>query len=378
MSFHLPDIKDIDLEPLAVKNFPSLIPYRILISDNAYNRLHNQISGDIEKEIGGVLVGNVFKDDMNAYLEIIGIIEAEQTISESTSLTFTQDTWVKINQTLSAQFPQQRIVGWYHSHPRHGVFLSSQDLFIHQNFFNHPWQTAFVADPVSGDEAFFVWDKGKVKPVPFFWVNERIHTSSLNSSVIKQKNQVPEIIGPPPVSKPSMHSSFAVGIITAVILIAVLTIFPTIILNSKIDVLVSKVNYLESLNRSVGAMDHEIQNTGELTGNIREALLQVPSLKNVAIKVSFQEGILCGYGEVYSPSQKQAIEDAVRLFTGASPVDLQNIRIVPYIIRKNDSLASIALRVYGNQGKWPVLYAANRQHIKDPDDIRENVPLVIP
>jgi proteasome lid subunit RPN8/RPN11 len=49
-------------------------------------------------------------------------------------------------------------VGWYHSHPGLGVFLSEQDRFIHKSFFgDEPWYIAVVFDPASGERGVFVW-----------------------------------------------------------------------------------------------------------------------------------------------------------------------------------------------------------------------------
>jgi proteasome lid subunit RPN8/RPN11 len=41
------------------------------------------------------------------------------------------------------------MVGWYHTHPDWGVFLSSMDMFICDNFFNK-LDVAYVIDPWRG------------------------------------------------------------------------------------------------------------------------------------------------------------------------------------------------------------------------------------
>jgi hypothetical protein len=61
-----------------------------------------------------------------------------------------------------AQYPDDRIVGWYHSHPGFGVFLSEHDIFIHRNFFSDPNQVAWVFDPHSDEEGCFVWQDGEI------------------------------------------------------------------------------------------------------------------------------------------------------------------------------------------------------------------------
>ena len=61
-------------------------------------------------------------------------------------------------------YPQARIVGWYHSHPGFGVFLSDHDTFIHKNFFfSSPRQVAWVYDPHSDEEGCFGWTGDKLR-----------------------------------------------------------------------------------------------------------------------------------------------------------------------------------------------------------------------
>jgi proteasome lid subunit RPN8/RPN11 len=63
------------------------------------------------------------------------------------------------------------IVGWYHTHPGFGIFLSGMDQFIHQNFFIQLWHVALVLDPVARRSGFFCWDrrKSRVDPYEFPW-----------------------------------------------------------------------------------------------------------------------------------------------------------------------------------------------------------------
>jgi proteasome lid subunit RPN8/RPN11 len=79
-----------------------------------------------------------------------------------THVTFTQDTWQHIYQVKDRDYPEARIIGWYHSHPGFGVFLSDHDTFIHRNFFASPEQIAWVVDPISDEEGCFVWSNGEI------------------------------------------------------------------------------------------------------------------------------------------------------------------------------------------------------------------------
>ena len=49
-----------------------------------------------------------------------------------------------------------------------------------------------------------------------------------------------------------------------------------------------------------------------------------------------------------------------------------------YTVEKGDTLSGIAKKVYGNAGKYPVIFEANRPMLKDPDKIYPGQVLRIP
>ena len=131
----------------------------IFMTQHAYHRCNAHASADLEHEVGGVLVGEVHQDaeDGRLYVVIEDTIQAEHTRFGPSHLTFTQDTLVQLNSELELRFPGKRIVGWYHTHPRMDVFLSSFDCWIHSHFFGSPWQVALVIEPYRMQGGFFSW-----------------------------------------------------------------------------------------------------------------------------------------------------------------------------------------------------------------------------
>ena len=124
----------------------------------------------MNQEVCGVLVGNLCWDD-GAYLMIDARIEGKFADHQAGSVTFTSETWDYIHQELSEKFSDKKIVGWYHTHPGFGIFLSNMDFFIHENFFGIKWQPAYVYDPQAETEGFFFWketnlEQGKISIVP--------------------------------------------------------------------------------------------------------------------------------------------------------------------------------------------------------------------
>jgi proteasome lid subunit RPN8/RPN11 len=117
-----------------------------------------------DREVGGVLVGRAPR--RGGLPLVTGAIEALQADEQRATLTFTQDAWAHVHRTLDERFPEdEQIVGWYHSHPGFGIFLSGHDMFIHENFFSGDSQIALVVDPHAGTEGVFVWRDGEVVPL---------------------------------------------------------------------------------------------------------------------------------------------------------------------------------------------------------------------
>lgn len=54
-----------------------------------------------------------------------------------------------------------RIVGWYHSHPGHGLFLSHTDLETHMQFYQFSsYAVSLVADPKSAEFGIWIYENG--------------------------------------------------------------------------------------------------------------------------------------------------------------------------------------------------------------------------
>ena len=126
---------------------------RVTIDGEVARQIRQHARSNSKTEVCGVLIG----DDRNGGLSIEASIAGVNAAQAGTHVTFTQDTWEHIYKVKDAKYPESRIVGWYHSHPGFGVFLSDHDTFIHKNFFSSPLQVAWVYDPHSDEEGCFGW-----------------------------------------------------------------------------------------------------------------------------------------------------------------------------------------------------------------------------
>lgn len=124
------------------------------------------------KEIGGILIGQVFKEPGSGrlYIEVEDYIPAEHTVADAISLRFTHKTWNALREQKQEHFPDpQLIVGWYHTHPPGVVgrgsdkalsvrFFSREDMAMQRDFFSEPWQVALVMDAATDEKCFFSWE----------------------------------------------------------------------------------------------------------------------------------------------------------------------------------------------------------------------------
>jgi proteasome lid subunit RPN8/RPN11 len=108
---------------------------------------------DVKREVGGILIGTFDGDTA----KVSAAIPALKATGSQTNVTFTHEVWDEVLAVIESDHPGQRIVGWYHTHPGFGLFLSEYDTFIHKNFFSDPRMLALVIDPVAGDLGWFVW-----------------------------------------------------------------------------------------------------------------------------------------------------------------------------------------------------------------------------
>lgn len=132
----------------------------VIFARSAYNKVVEHLSRDVSREHGGLLLGHVaaspFSDEFAVW--VMEALPAKHTKGSRSRLTFTQDTWADfddVTEHLRRRGLEYKRVGWYHSHPSFGVFLSSYDLNVCEDF-RLPTHVALVYDPINHEGGFFV------------------------------------------------------------------------------------------------------------------------------------------------------------------------------------------------------------------------------
>ena len=144
---------------MKAKAKPSNAQPTLVVDSEVVRQIRQHARSSSETEVCGVLIGQ----DRDHRIEVAACIEGQNAEEAGAHVTFTQDTWEHIYAVKDQKYPEERIVGWYHSHPGFGVFLSDHDTFIHKNFFSSPGQVAWVFDPHSDEEGCFGWVSGRIE-----------------------------------------------------------------------------------------------------------------------------------------------------------------------------------------------------------------------
>lgn len=139
----------------------------IFIDRQTADEIERHALSDTSVELGGILLGRECVDEEtgNPFVWVSKAIEAKHFENTQASFTYTHDSWTEITREREQKHPELDIVGWYHTHPDFGIFLSGHDVFIQQHFFGQPLQVAYVVDPIRQTRGFFQWRAGGLRQV---------------------------------------------------------------------------------------------------------------------------------------------------------------------------------------------------------------------
>jgi|JFJP01.1.fsa_nt_gi Predicted metal-dependent protease of the PAD1/JAB1 superfamily len=157
----------------------------VFVQKEAVDQLIHHLSVDPYNETGGVLVGHGYwcPERRIHYTEIVGSIPASHTIGNRVHFQFTPECWQGILRIQKQDFSNTTIVGWYHSHPGHGIFLSATDLNTQRLSFKQIWQIAVVYDSLRPDIGFFYGADGQ-RISPIYLQEISTNFSKQNSSMV--------------------------------------------------------------------------------------------------------------------------------------------------------------------------------------------------
>lgn len=240
----------------------------IYLSQKVYKEIHNFTKNKLTNESGGVLVGTVIEEFGKTNILVSGFIEAKYCEATPTTLKFTHESWEYIHKEIEKKHPGKKIMGWIHTHPDFGIFLSEYDKFIHENFFNEQNQIAYVVDPIQNIEGFYFWIHGKIEKCKGFYIFDK---TGAKIDVNPDKE--------PQTAAGGAGGKFSVqNILIAILAVAVVfLIFSNASLNSEVERLQTQQEAIvTSANQSLAYLQQQIGLLNSEVAALREALQSAP------------------------------------------------------------------------------------------------------
>jgi proteasome lid subunit RPN8/RPN11 len=131
----------------------------IVTALEVYATVHEHAVASLPNETGGFLVGRVGFDprDESWHLAVEEAVPVTPSVQFPTHFQFT---WRDVDRVRTYREGHGKaLLGWYHTHPDFGVFLSDTDLEkTHRVLFAEPFQIGLVYDPVRSRAGYFFWE----------------------------------------------------------------------------------------------------------------------------------------------------------------------------------------------------------------------------
>ena len=340
---------------------------KVYIKQDVYKALEKLASSDTSKELGSIIIGDYAQEMGKMNVIISSYVEAKYTDASASTLTFTHETWDYVHAEHERLYPNQKIVGWQHTHPNYGVFLSNYDLFIQENFFNMPFQVAYVIDPIQNIRGFFQWKNGKIEKLKGYYIYDDVGKPiKIEQTKVVKKDDIPR--------KPPILTTSLVAVLC---LATIFLSFFTASLNKKYEQqLQMQDEMLEEIDNQKQLLDNQADSISKLQEQLVNGILDssgqttaadlIEMIENHELTLQNQDAVLTELKE-FVESQKNDGE------TGNS----NKIEFITYTVESGDSLSKICdeygLDYNSNKG---IILAING--IGNPDQIYVGQTVLIP
>ena len=268
---------------------------KVYIKQDVYKALEKLAASDTSKELGSIILGEYCQEHGKTHVIISQYIEAKYTDASASTLTFTHETWDYVHGEHEKRYPDKKIIGWQHTHPNYGIFLSNYDMFIQENFFNLPFQVAYVIDPIQNLRGFFQWKNGRIEKLKGYYIYDDVGKPiKIEQTKVKKEEPAPA------------KTSKAASILIALLCVATLFLsFFAISLNNKYE---KQMEKQEEILADISNQQEEIKNQkDEIEGQKTEIGKQNEVIQNQADAIAKLQELLAN-GVLDSTGQTTAAD----------------------------------------------------------------------
>lgn len=299
---------------------------KVYIKQDVYKALEKLSASDTGKELGSIIIGDYGNELGKTHVVISEYIEAKYTDASASTLTFTHETWDYVHAEHERRYPNKRIIGWQHTHPNYGIFLSNYDLFIQENFFNLPFQIAYVIDPIQNLRGFFQWKNGKIEKLKGYYIYDDIGKPIKIEQTKIKKADVP----------PAKASKLTTVLLALLCVSTLLLAAFAVSLNQKYESQLKKQNEILDELATQGAVITDQANTiSKLQEQLVNGILDCSGQTTAADLIEMLEN-----HEITLQNQEKVLEE-LKAFVENSKQESSDAKFTTYTVVAGDTLAKI-------------------------------------
>jgi len=146
--------------------------FELYISKLAAEKMTNHAYrlGKTQKEALGFILGDVCRSEGREFVMGRDIVTSSL-ISSSNRVSFDRESLPHLFSELDSSGFDYVIIGWYHSHPGYGCFMSKVDINTQLTMFSESYHSAVVVDPISKEmQAFKLRDEQcEIRDFAIYW-----------------------------------------------------------------------------------------------------------------------------------------------------------------------------------------------------------------
>lgn len=300
---------------------------KVYIKQDVYKALEELAASDTTKELGSIIIGDYANELGKTNVIISEFVEAKYTDASASTLTFTHKTWDYVHSEHERLYPDKKIIGWQHTHPNYGIFLSNYDMFIQENFFNLPFQIAYVIDPIQNIRGFFQWKNGKVEKLKGYYIYDEIG-KKIKIDPPKVKKEEKENISE---SKPSKLPTALIAVLCAVcIMLSIIAVTTGKKFKDISEMLELKEKEIASQSAVIDTQSNTI--TG-LEDKLVDGAMGSKASAADLIELIESDGIAL--------QNKNAVLAELKAFIKSENTNAENVSFVAYTVVAGDNLCSI-------------------------------------
>lgn len=128
---------------------PSRYPC-VVLREAALYKIKQHGRGDMHNERFGLLIGAAFSDPSSSqpWVEIVDMLPARRVRANHSQVEVQPEELITLRDQIEEYVDHRfREVGWYHTHPGHGIFMSGTDRVNQKHNYTEDWHLALVYDP---------------------------------------------------------------------------------------------------------------------------------------------------------------------------------------------------------------------------------------